>query len=93
MEITPAQFAQIEHCLPRLRGNVSLANLQVLNAIRGLYSPQDIHAAHSSRKLMPSALRAALDFLVRQFPADPLPSQAKARAKSRVRARARKGRS
>jgi len=33
MEITPAQFAQIEHCLPRQRGNVSLTNLQVLNAI------------------------------------------------------------
>jgi transposase len=33
MEITAAQFAQIEHCLPRQRGNVSLTNLQVLNAI------------------------------------------------------------
>jgi transposase len=33
MEITPAQFAQIEHCLPRQRGNVSLSNLDVLNAI------------------------------------------------------------
>ncbi len=33
MEITTAQFAQIEHCLPRQRGNVSLSNLQVLNAI------------------------------------------------------------
>ena len=28
-----AQFAQIEHCLPMQRGNVSLSNLQVLNAI------------------------------------------------------------
>ena len=33
MEITAAQFAQIEECLPKQRGNVSLSNLQVLNAI------------------------------------------------------------
>ena len=33
MEITPAQFARIEHCLPTQRGNVSLSNLDVLNAI------------------------------------------------------------
>ena len=33
MEITQAQFAQIEHCLPTQRGNVSLPNLSVLNAI------------------------------------------------------------
>ena len=33
MEITAAQFAQVEHCLPTQRGNVSLRNLQVLNAI------------------------------------------------------------
>ena len=33
MEITAAQFAQVEHCLPTQRGNVSLSNLQVLNAI------------------------------------------------------------
>jgi transposase len=33
MEITAAQFAQIEHCLPTQRGNVSLSNLAVLNAI------------------------------------------------------------
>ncbi len=33
MEITRAQFEQIESCLPRQRGNVSLSNLQVLNAI------------------------------------------------------------
>lgn len=33
MEITPEQFAQIEHCLPIQRGNVSLSNLQVVNAI------------------------------------------------------------
>jgi transposase len=33
MEITPAQFAQIERFLPTQRGNVSLANLDVLNAI------------------------------------------------------------
>src|SRR5436305_10937187 len=33
MEITQAQFAQIEHCLPVQRGNVSLSNLSVLNAI------------------------------------------------------------
>lgn len=33
MEITQAQFARIEHCLPVQRGNVSLSNLSVLNAI------------------------------------------------------------
>jgi transposase len=33
MEITTAQFAQIEDCLPKQRGNASLSNLQVLNAI------------------------------------------------------------
>lgn len=33
MEITAEQFATIEHCLPRQRGNVSLSNLDVLNAI------------------------------------------------------------
>ena len=33
MEITQAQFEQIEHCLPTQRGNVSLSNLTVLNAI------------------------------------------------------------
>ncbi len=33
MEITEAQYRRIEDCLPRQRGNVSLSNLQVLNAI------------------------------------------------------------
>ncbi|WP_143969910.1 transposase, partial [Tepidimonas fonticaldi] len=33
MELTPAQFARIEDCLPWQRGNVSLDNLRVLNAI------------------------------------------------------------
>ena len=33
MEITAEQFALIEHCLPTQRGNVSLSNLQVPNAI------------------------------------------------------------
>ena len=33
MEITPEQFAKIAHCLPVQRGNVSMTNLQVLNAI------------------------------------------------------------
>src|SRR5216684_4080397 len=33
MEITHAQYQQIESCLPRQRGNVSLSNLEVLNAI------------------------------------------------------------
>lgn len=33
MEITQAQYEQIAHCLPRQRGNVSMTNLQVLNAI------------------------------------------------------------
>jgi transposase len=33
MEITESQYQQIKDCLPRQRGNVSLSNLQVLNAI------------------------------------------------------------
>lgn len=33
MEITAEQFALIEHCLPRQRGNVSMTNLQVINAV------------------------------------------------------------
>lgn len=33
MELTPEQFSRIEHCLPRQRDNVSLTNLQVINAI------------------------------------------------------------
>lgn len=33
MAISQAQYEQIENCLPRQRGNVSLSNLQVLNAI------------------------------------------------------------
>ena len=33
MEITRTQYEQIAHCLPTQRGNVSLTNLSVLNAI------------------------------------------------------------
>lgn len=33
MELTEAQYRQIERCLPTQRGNVVLENLQVLNAI------------------------------------------------------------
>ena len=33
MEITEAQYRRIEGCFPKQRGNVSLSNLQVLNAI------------------------------------------------------------
>jgi transposase len=33
MEITAEQFARVEHCLPTQRGNVSMSNLNVLNAI------------------------------------------------------------
>ena len=33
MEITATQFSRIEPYLPRQRGNVSLSNLQVINAI------------------------------------------------------------
>lgn len=33
MEITEAQYERIADCLPTQRGNVSLTNLQVLNAI------------------------------------------------------------
>ena len=33
MEITEPQYRRIEACFPRQRGNVSLSNLEVLNAI------------------------------------------------------------
>ena len=33
MEITEAQYRQIEQCLPTQRGNVSHTNLRVINAI------------------------------------------------------------
>lgn len=33
MEIIQAQYRQIAHCVPVQRGNVSLANLNVLNTI------------------------------------------------------------
>jgi len=33
MEITETRYQQIGHCMPRRRDNVSLADLQVLNAI------------------------------------------------------------
>jgi hypothetical protein len=33
MKITETQYHQFEHCMPRQHGNVSLSNLQVLNAI------------------------------------------------------------
>ena len=33
MEITEAQYRRLEVCLPRQRGNVSMTNLAVLNAI------------------------------------------------------------
>lgn len=33
MEITPSQYETIADCLPVQRGNVSLSNLQVLNAV------------------------------------------------------------
>ena len=33
MEITEAQYTQIKHCLPTQRGNVSMLNLNLLNAV------------------------------------------------------------
>ena len=33
MEITEEQYQRIAHCLPVQRGNVSISNLQALNAI------------------------------------------------------------
>ena len=33
MEITEAQYTRIEHCLPTQRGNVSILNLNLLNAV------------------------------------------------------------
>jgi transposase len=33
VEITKEQYARIAECLPRQRGNVSMSNLEVLNAI------------------------------------------------------------
>ena len=50
MEITQAQYEQIVHCLPLQRGNVSLSNLNVLNAI--LYVAEQV----ASGAACPSAL-------------------------------------
>ena len=33
MEITSEQYERVEHCLPKQRGNVSMTNLQVINAM------------------------------------------------------------
>ena len=33
MQLTQAQYEKIAHCLPVQRGNVSLSNLQALNAM------------------------------------------------------------
>jgi transposase len=33
MELTPSQYERIADCLPRQRGNVSMTNLQLLNAL------------------------------------------------------------
>jgi transposase len=33
MELSEAQYKQIEHCLPKQRGNVSMTNLNLLNAV------------------------------------------------------------
>src|SRR5258706_16127991 len=33
MELTQSQYERVAHCLPRQRGNVSMSNLTVLNAI------------------------------------------------------------
>ena len=33
MELTESQYKQIEHCLPKQRGNVSMTNLDLLNAV------------------------------------------------------------
>jgi hypothetical protein len=33
VEISAEQYQRIEHCLPTQRGNVDLANLDVLNAV------------------------------------------------------------
>ena len=52
MEITEAQYARIAPYLPVQRGNVSLSNLQVLNAI--LYAePQMARLAQSLRQFTP----------------------------------------
>jgi transposase len=39
IELTEAQFPQIEHCLPLQRGNFSLSKLSVLNAILYVAEP------------------------------------------------------
>jgi hypothetical protein len=33
MQVSPEQFACIERCLPTQRGNVSMGDLQVINAM------------------------------------------------------------
>ena len=60
MEITPEQFAKIEHCLPTQRGNVSLSNLQVVIRRRSLKAL----AVFSWRVQRPSGSRCKLDLTI-----------------------------
>ena len=49
MEITEAQYAQIEGCLPRQRGNVSLGNRKI--SMRSCMSPRRVQVARSAQAL------------------------------------------
>ena len=49
MEITEEQYRRIEPVLPRQRGNVSLSNLTVLNAI--LYAAEQLQVARLAQTL------------------------------------------
>ena len=50
MELNEAQYQQIEHCLPRQRGNVSQTNLLVLN-VRGRARLQVARSGQTLRQL------------------------------------------
>ncbi len=50
MELTETQYNQIEYCMPRQRGSISLSNFQVLNAI--LYVTE-----HGSSRVLPKCFR------------------------------------
>jgi hypothetical protein len=40
MELTESQYQRIADCLPRQRGNVSMTNLRLLNALLYVVAPE-----------------------------------------------------
>jgi hypothetical protein len=95
MELNEAQYQQIEHCLPRQRGNVSQTNLLVLNvrgrarlqvARSGQTLRQLAHDLHAMNRWSKSGVLAWLAWLAR--PLAPVPTVARTRAQPRSRERA-----